>query len=84
MKALRLLRAGFGVAALLVAIVAGVSIRNHVVSAETHALQEAQSVTKVIDEALATAAQKWAATPRQRSPRSIATPEPDAPVIPSA
>jgi signal transduction histidine kinase len=32
-----------------VAIVAGVSIRNHVVSAETHALQEAQSVTKVLE-----------------------------------
>jgi hypothetical protein len=49
MKTLRLLRAGFGVAALLVALVAGISIRNHVVSAETHALQEAQSVTKVLE-----------------------------------
>jgi signal transduction histidine kinase/DNA-binding response OmpR family regulator len=44
-----LLRAGFGLAVLLVAIVAGISIRNHVVSVDTHALQEAQSVTKVIE-----------------------------------
>jgi hypothetical protein len=49
LKTLYLLRAGFGLAALLVAIVAGVSIRNHVVAAETHALQEAQSVTKVLE-----------------------------------
>jgi two-component system sensor histidine kinase/response regulator len=49
MKTLRLLRAGFGVAALLVAIVAGISIRNHALSVDTHALQEAQSVTKVIE-----------------------------------
>ena len=37
LKTLYLLRAGFGLAALLVALVAGISIRNHVVSAETHA-----------------------------------------------
>jgi hypothetical protein len=35
-------------------------------------------------EALATMARKWAATTRQPSPRTIATPEPEAPVIPSA
>jgi CheY-like chemotaxis protein len=34
-------------------------------------------------EALATAARKWAAvTPPQREPRLIATPEPDAPIMP--
>src|SRR4030095_15537936 len=49
LKTLYLLRAGFGLAMLLVAIVAGISIRNHVVSAETHALQEARSVTKVLE-----------------------------------
>ena len=48
MKTLHLLWAGFGVAALLVASVTGVAIRNDVVSVEAQAVHEAHSLTKVL------------------------------------
>jgi signal transduction histidine kinase/CheY-like chemotaxis protein len=49
MQTLSLLRGGFGVAAMLVAIVTGLAIWGDVSSVETQALQEAESVTKVLE-----------------------------------